>query len=63
MDNLELLTINEMAEKLKVKPSWLYFRTMNTGEGTIPRIKIGKYLRFNPEEVMAWIEKKYGEVE
>ena len=55
----ELLTINEMANRLKVKPSWLYFRTMQTGNNSIPRIRIGKYLRFNPGAVMEWIEAQY----
>lgn len=59
----ELLTIEEMAARLKVKPSWLYFRTMQTGDNAIPRVKVGKYIRLNPPKVMAWIEKKYGEVE
>lgn len=57
----ELLTIQEMSELLKVKPSWLYFRTMQTGSNSIPRIRIGKYLRFNPGAVLEWIEKQYGE--
>lgn len=61
MENHELLTIDEMASRLKVKKSWLYFRSMQTGEGAIPRVKIGKYLRFNPEEVMKWIERQNGE--
>ena len=61
MDDQELLTVSEMAAVLKVKPSWLYFRTMKKGEGAIPRIRIGKYLRFNPVEVMAWIQEKYGD--
>ena len=55
----ELLTIDEMANRLKVKPSWLYFRTMQTGNNSIPRVKIGKYLRFNPGAVMEWIEAQY----
>jgi len=55
----ELLTIDEMANRLKVKPSWLYFRTMQTGNNSIPRVKIGKYLRFNPGAVMEWIESQY----
>ncbi|MBN1366240.1 MAG: helix-turn-helix domain-containing protein [Syntrophaceae bacterium] len=63
MENQELLTIEEMADRLKVKPSWLYFRTMQTGKDTIPRVRIGKYLRFNPGDVLAWIEKQYNEVE
>jgi excisionase family DNA binding protein len=59
MENQELLTIEEMAIRLKVKPSWLYFRTMQTGNNSIPRVKIGKYLRFNPGAVMEWIEAQY----
>ena len=55
----ELLTIDEMANRLKVKPSWLYFRTMQTGNNSSPRVKIGKYLRFNPGAVMEWIEAQY----
>ncbi len=57
----ELLTIKEMAGQLKVKPSWLYFRTMQSGDDAIPRIMIGKYIRFDSPKVMAWIEKQYGE--
>ncbi len=57
----ELLTVEEMAAKLKVKPSWIYVRTMQTGADSIPRVRIGKYLRFNPGAVMEWIEKQYGE--
>jgi len=61
MENQELLTVDEMADRLKVKPSWLYFRTMQTGKDAIPRVRIGKYLRFNPGAVMEWIEKQYSE--
>ncbi|MGA3279901.1 MAG: helix-turn-helix domain-containing protein [Smithella sp.] len=57
----ELVTINEMAEKLKVKPSWLYFRTMQIGKDAIPRVKVGKYIRLNPDDVMRWIAEQYGE--
>jgi len=57
----ELLTIAEMAQLLKVKPSWLYLRTMQKGKNSIPRVRIGKYLRFNPSAVMEWIKTQYGE--
>ena len=60
MENQELLTIKEMASRLKVKPSWLYFRTMQTGDDAIPRMKFGKYIRFDAQKVMLWIEKQYG---
>ena len=54
----ELLTPTEMAQKLKVKVSWLYRQTMRTGDGAIPRIKMKKYLRFEPEKVFQWIENQ-----
>ncbi len=61
MKNNELLTLTEMCARLNVEKSWLYSRTMQKGEGAIPVIRVGKYLRFKPDEVMAWIEKNYGE--
>lgn len=45
------LTIEEAADLLRVKASWLYERT-RTNE--IPHIKLGKYLRFDREELVAW---------
>jgi excisionase family DNA binding protein len=61
MQDQELLTIEEMASRLKVKKSWLYFRCMQTGNNSIPRVKIGKYLRFDPVAVREWCEKQYNE--
>jgi excisionase family DNA binding protein len=58
MEKLELLTINEMAERLKVPLSWLYSRTRITGPGSIPRIKVGKYVRFVESDVMEWLRKQ-----
>lgn len=60
MENHELLTIQEMAARLKVPPSWLYSRTRIRG-GDFPVIRVGKYCRFNPDAVMAWIAKQSGE--
>lgn len=50
-----LLTVEELAKALKVPRSWIYSRTRVTGPGTIPRIKVGKYLRFDLDRVMEWI--------
>jgi len=55
-----LIDINEMAARLKVKRSWLYRKTMLKGPGTIPRIRLGKYLRFDPVSVIRWINETYG---
>jgi excisionase family DNA binding protein len=51
-------TIDELAERWKIKKSWLYSKTRDTSEGRIPRVKIGKYLRFVPEEVDEWIKQQ-----
>lgn len=53
-----LLTIDELASFLKVKKSFLYSRTRETGSEAIPRIKVGKYLRFELDKVMAWLKRQ-----
>ena len=54
----ELLTVQELAEKLKVKKSWVYSRTRETGPGAMPRISLGKYRRFKLQDVLEWGEKQ-----
>lgn len=54
--DVNLLTVDDLAKQLKVKPSWIYGETRKTGPGAIPRIKVGKYLRFSLEEVMDWLK-------
>jgi excisionase family DNA binding protein len=54
--NLNLMTVDDLARQLKVKVSWIYGETRKTGPGTIPRIRVGKYLRFSLEEVMDWLK-------
>ena len=61
METTELLTIAEMAARLKCHKSWLYQRSREKGPGCIPRVKLGKYLRFNSGEVMEWIKARYGD--
>jgi excisionase family DNA binding protein len=58
MTEANFLTIEEMAETLKVPKSSLYSRTKETGPGAIPRLKVGKYLRFDYQAVMDWLIKE-----
>jgi len=51
----QLLTPEEIAEVLQVKLSTIY---KWTHEGFIPRIKVGKFVRFRESEVMDWLEKR-----
>jgi excisionase family DNA binding protein len=45
----ELLTPEELAEKLKVPVSWVY---ENSRVGKIPSIKVGRYVRFKLNDVL-----------
>ncbi len=56
--NEKLITPDALAEKLGVHKSWLYSRTRETGPGSIPRVKVGKYIRFIESEVMEWLRKR-----
>ena len=52
-----LIGVKELAEKLGVPSSWVYARTRETGPDAIPRIYVGKYVKFIFDEVMVWIKK------
>ena len=58
---MQLLTVDELATELKVPRSWVYSRSRETGPTAIPRIKVGKYLRFNLDAVIAWLEEQQNE--
>ena len=57
----ELLTLEELAERLKVRKSWVYARTRERGPGSMPRLKAGKYLRFQEKAVTQWLRDRNGE--
>ena len=48
---MDWLTIQEAAELLRVRVSWLYERTRTNA---VPHVKLGKYLRFDRDELLAW---------
>jgi excisionase family DNA binding protein len=51
-----LLTVGEVADLLQVAPSWVYQRTRRRGIDRLPHIKLGKYIRFEEDAVLAWLE-------
>lgn len=51
----DLLSVDGLAKKLNVPISWVYGKSR---EGTIPKIKVGKYVRFQLDEVMDWLKKE-----
>jgi len=54
----QLLTVEELADKLKTPVSWVYGQTRKKGTGTIPTIRVGKYCRFQLVDVLAWLQQK-----
>jgi excisionase family DNA binding protein len=51
-----LLTVQELADLLQVPPKTIYaWRYKRTGPTAVP---VGKYLRFRPEDVAAWLEAR-----
>ena len=54
----KLIGVNELAENLGVPPSWVYARSRETGPGSVPRLKVGKYVKFELDKVMEWLKEK-----
>ncbi len=54
----DLLTVDDVAQWLKVPQSWIYERTRRRGEGRLPCLKLGKYLRFEATAVKAYLERQ-----
>jgi excisionase family DNA binding protein len=60
----ELLTVADVAALLKVSKSWVYEHTRARGtprSDRLPHIKIGKYVRFDPSLVRAFLERRTAE--
>jgi excisionase family DNA binding protein len=50
-----LLTVDQIAAYLQVKPSTIY---QWTHEGYIPHVKLGNLVRFRVSTVEGWLEKR-----
>jgi predicted DNA-binding transcriptional regulator AlpA len=69
MSPSDLLTIDEVAALLRVRPSWVYARTCAPSSGKdaarfpkevadpLPFIRIGRLLRFRRGEIESWLER------
>ena len=59
MQQRNLSNITEMAAILGVPKGWLYQRT-RLGPAAIPHFKAGKYIRFDPDQVIEFLKKTGG---
>jgi excisionase family DNA binding protein len=57
-DSRALLTVEEVAELLRVPLSWVYERTRNRSVDRIPGFRLGKYWRFREADVLAWLDRQ-----
>ena len=57
--NSKLVDVHETARILHVPTSWIYQRTRPASE-RIPVVRLGKYVRFNPEEVVMFFKRRKG---
>lgn len=54
----ELLTVHEVAALLHVPVSWMYEHTRRGAPDALPVVKVGKYLRFRPSDLLDYIDRK-----
>lgn len=58
----EILTPQEVADRLKVPISWLYEQTRNRARvrnsDPLPHRKMGRYLRFVWSEIAEWLNRQ-----
>ena len=58
IDPSQILTLEEVAERLKVSERWVYEKSRRRCQNPLPVIRIGRYLRFNWLEVSEWLRKQ-----
>ena len=54
----ELMTVQQVAELLQVPVSWVYGRLRKRSMEKLPGYRLGKYWRFDKEEVLAWLARQ-----
>lgn len=54
----ELMTVQQVAELLQVPVSWVYGRLRKRSLQKLPGYRLGKYWRFDREEVLAWLAQQ-----
>ncbi len=48
-----MLTVDEVAARFRVPSSWVY---EHAAAGSLPSFKIGRYRRFDPGEIAAYLQ-------
>jgi hypothetical protein len=54
----DILTPEELAARLKVRKTWVYEQTRSRNPNPLPRLNVGRYLRFDWVKVIEWLTKE-----
>ena len=58
IDPSQILTLEELAQRLKVSERWVYEKSRRRCQNPLPTIRIGRYLRFDWTSVSAWLRQQ-----
>jgi excisionase family DNA binding protein len=58
IDPSQILTLEELASRLKVSERWVYEKSRRRCQNPLPTIRIGRYLRFDWTSVSAWLRQQ-----
>jgi predicted DNA-binding transcriptional regulator AlpA len=58
IDPSQILTLAELAQRLKVSERWVYEKSRRRCQNPLPTIRIGRYLRFDWVSVSAWLRQQ-----
>jgi predicted DNA-binding transcriptional regulator AlpA len=58
IDPAQILTLEELAQRLKVSERWVYEKSRKRCQNPLPTIRIGRYLRFDWISVSAWLRQQ-----
>lgn len=57
MDPADILTPDELAQRLKTSRGWVSAMTRKRQRNPIPHYKVGRYIRFSWKDVSEWLEE------
>lgn len=57
LDPSQILTLDEIAARLKTSRRWVYEKSRRRCLDPLPVVRIGRYLRFYWPDVSAWLRK------
>jgi hypothetical protein len=58
LDPKDILTVEELADRLKVSPGWIYEKSRSRGRHSgkpLPCLRMGRYIRFAWPDVVEWM--------